>query len=148
MVPEPESWKKSIALKLKKAEQLAQTIKTTNPYKDIFKERKHRKMFLLWSLSAGALQFGYYGMSNWLPSYLEAEVGIKFKEMTMYMIGTFLIMIFAKVVAGMVADRWGRRAVFAFGTMGTALFIPVLVTCQYFMADVAVRFSVRYAICY
>lgn len=127
MVPEPESWKKSIALKLKKAEQLAQTIKTTNPYKDIFKERKHRKMFLLWSLSAGALQFGYYGMSNWLPSYLEAEVGIKFKEMTMYMIGTFLIMIFAKVVAGMVADRWGRRVVFAFGTMGTALFIPVLV---------------------
>ena len=35
--------------------------------------------------------------------------------------------LFAKVVAGMVADRWGRRVVFAFGTMGTALFIPVLV---------------------
>ena len=54
-------------------------------------------------------------------------MGIKFKEMTMYMIGTFLIMMCTKVIAGFIADRIGRRAVFAFGTMGTAIFIPVIV---------------------
>ncbi|SSU24503.1 dicarboxylic acid major facilitator family transport protein [Acinetobacter baumannii] len=73
------------------------------------------------------MQFGYYGVSNWLPAYLESDLGIKFKEMAMYMVGTFLIMMFAKVIAGIVADKLGRRAVFAFGTIGTALFIPVIV---------------------
>ena len=47
--------------------------------------------------------------------------------MAIYMIGTFLTMKFAKVIAGFVADRIGRRIVFAFGTMGTALLIPVVV---------------------
>lgn len=84
-------------------------------------------MFILWIISTGALQFGYYGVSNWLPAYLESDLGIKFKEMAMYMVGTFLIMMFAKVIAGIVADKLGRRAVFAFGTIGTALFIPVIV---------------------
>ncbi len=32
-----------------------------------------------------------------------------------------------KFIAGYVADKIGRRIVFAFGTMGTALFIPVVV---------------------
>ena len=84
-------------------------------------------MLMLWTFSSGFLLFGYFGVSNWLPSYLEAELGIKFKEMAIYMIGTFLTMMFAKVIAGFVADRIGRRIVFAFGTMGTALFIPVVV---------------------
>jgi Sugar phosphate permease len=81
----------------------------------------------LWSFSSGFLLFGYFGVSNWLPSYLEAELGIKFKEMALYMVGTFITMMFAKIIAGYVADKIGRRIVFAFGTMGTALFIPVVV---------------------
>ncbi len=36
-------------------------------------------------------------------------------------------MMCTKVIAGFIADRIGRRAVFAFGTMGTAIFIPVIV---------------------
>lgn len=43
------------------------------------------------------------------------------------MVGTFLIMMFAKAAAGYIADQIGRRIVFSFGTMGTALFIPVVV---------------------
>lgn len=93
----------------------------------IFEDALSRRMFILWSFSTAFLQFGYYGVSNWLPAYLETDLGIKFKEMTMYMIGTFLIMMCTKVIAGFIADRIGRRAVFAFGTMGTAIFIPVIV---------------------
>ena len=47
--------------------------------------------------------------------------------MALYMVGTFITMMFAKIIAGYVADKIGRRIVFAFGTMGTALFIPVVV---------------------
>lgn len=126
MVPEPASWKISFERRARvHAQQPA--VKSTNPYREIFKERRHGVMFLLWVVSTGALQFGYYGVSNWLPAYLESDLDIKFKEMAMYMVGTFMIMIFAKIIAGMIADRLGRRAVFAFGTIGTALFIPVIV---------------------
>lgn len=127
VVPEPESWKKSRQLRLVKVDKDVKKAKGLNPYAEIFKDKKHGTMFLLWVISTGALQFGYYGVSNWLPAYLESDLGIKFKEMTMYMVGTFIIMIFAKILAGLVADKLGRRAVFAFGTIGTALFIPVIV---------------------
>ncbi len=126
LVPEPASWKKARALKLANP-QAGKAQKLENPYVALFKDKQHGKMLMLWTFSSGFLLFGYFGVSNWLPSYLEAELGIKFKEMAIYMIGTFLTMMFAKVIAGFVADRIGRRIVFAFGTMGTALFIPVVV---------------------
>lgn len=122
---EPRSWVEARALKLKG---LSDTIKKReNPYKAIFENPKHRIMFILWTMSSTLLLFGYFGVSNWLPTYLETELGIKFKEMALYMAGTYLTMMFAKVVAGLVADKIGRKIVFAFGTMGTALFIPVLI---------------------
>lgn len=126
MVPEPVSWVKSRKLKLSQTS-IGQPVVKQNPYKEIFSNKKHATIFMLWVLSTGALQFGYYGVSNWLPAYLESDLGIKFKEMAMYMVGTFIIMIFAKVIAGMIADKLGRRAVFAFGTIGTAIFIPIIV---------------------
>ena len=126
MVPEPESWKR--VREMKRTGQIVDNnAKKGNPYITILKDKTHGRMFILWSFSSGFLLFGYFGVSNWLPSYLEAELGIKFKEMAIYMIGTFLTMIFAKIIAGYVADKIGRRIVFAFGTMGTALFIPVVV---------------------
>ena len=122
---EPQSWKEARALKLKG---LNPTIrKSENAYKAIFENPKHRLMFTLWTMTSTLLLFGYFGVSNWLPTYLETELGIKFKEMAIYMAGTYLTMMFAKVVAGAVADKIGRKIVFAFGTMGTALFIPVLI---------------------
>lgn len=127
MVPESESWKRSRQLRAARIESNTQAAKPQSTYREIFKDKKHGTMFVLWVISTGALQFGYYGVSNWLPAYLESDLGIKFKEMAMYMVGTFLIMIFAKIIAGIVADKLGRRAVFAFGTIGTALFIPVIV---------------------
>jgi MFS transporter, AAHS family, cis,cis-muconate transporter len=126
MVPEPESWKR--VREMKRTGQIVDNdTKKGNPYITILKDKTHGKMFILWSFSSGFLLFGYFGVSNWLPSYLEAELGIKFKEMALYMVGTFITMIFAKIIAGYVADKIGRRIVFAFGTMGTALFIPVVV---------------------
>lgn len=93
----------------------------------IFGNPAHRRMFLLWSLTAGLLQFGYYGVNNWMPTYLEKELHVKFSSMTGYMVGTYLAMIFGKIAAGWLADRFGRRAVFAIGAFGSAVFLPVIV---------------------
>jgi AAHS family cis,cis-muconate transporter-like MFS transporter len=43
------------------------------------------------------------------------------------MVGTYVAMIVGKIVAGWLADRFGRRAIFAFGALGTAVFLPLIV---------------------
>lgn len=127
LVPEPASWMESRRKRLNEKASGMVEQKSKNTFEMIFQDALSRRMFILWSFSTAFLQFGYYGVSNWLPAYLELDLGIKFKEMTMYMIGTFLIMMCTKVIAGIIADKIGRRAVFAFGTIGTAIFIPIIV---------------------
>ena len=46
--------------------------------------------------AAGFLQFGYYGVNNWMPAYLESELHMNFKSMAGYMIGTYVAMILVK----------------------------------------------------
>ncbi|ASL47886.1 Putative metabolite transport protein YjhB [Burkholderia sp. AD24] len=125
LVPEPESYIASRDARL-----LGDAIgkkKDVGAMKLVFGDRAHRHMFMLWSLTAGLLQFGYYGVSNWMPTYLEKELHLNFSSMTSYMVGTYVAMILGKVLAGWLADRFGRRAVFAFGAFGAAVFLPAIV---------------------
>lgn len=133
LVPEPQAWLTARAERAReKATDSQQALKKKpdGMFKLIFSDPKASRMFLLWALTAGFLQFGYYGVNNWMPSYLEGELGMNFKSMTSYMVGTYAAMIFGKILAGLAADRLGRRAVFAFGALGTAVFLPVIVLFQ------------------
>lgn len=127
-VPEPPAW---LAARAKRAADKAagveDNVKKESAYSVIFGNPSHRRMFILWALTAGFLQFGYYGVNNWMPSYLEKELGMNFKAMTGYMVGTYVAMIFGKIIAGWLADKFGRRAIFALGALGTAAFLPVIV---------------------
>ncbi|WP_025855045.1 MFS transporter [Pseudomonas sp. CHM02] len=133
LVPEPQAWLTAQAERAREkatGSQQALKKKPDGMFKLIFSDPKASRMFLLWALTAGFLQFGYYGVNNWMPSYLESELGMNFKSMTSYMVGTYAAMIFGKILAGLAADRLGRRAVFAFGALGTAIFLPVIVLFQ------------------
>jgi AAHS family cis,cis-muconate transporter-like MFS transporter len=133
LVPEPQAWLTARAERAREkatGSQQALKKKPDGMFKLIFGDPKASRMFLLWALTAGFLQFGYYGVNNWMPSYLEGELGMNFKSMTSYMVGTYAAMIFGKILAGLAADRLGRRAVFAFGALGTAVFLPVIVLFQ------------------
>ena len=123
LVPEPLAWQQS---RLQQPTH-DKNSEETSAFKLIFKDKRNRNMFILWALTAGFLQFGYYGVNNWMPSYLESELGMKFKEMTAYMVGTYTAMILGKVLAGMMADKLGRRFTYAFGAIGTAIFLPLIV---------------------
>lgn len=123
LVPEPASWQEN---RLKK-ESTNKEVNTSSTWTTIFQDKRNRNMFILWALTAGFLQFGYYGVNNWMPTYLESELGLKFKEMTSYMVGTYAAMIFGKILAGYMADKVGRRSTYAFGAIGTALFLPLIV---------------------
>lgn len=122
LVPEPQAWYHS------RNDLNGQNTNTQeSALKRIFSDPRNRKMFILWALTAGFLQFGYYGVNNWMPSYLESELGMKFKEMTAYMVGTYSAMILGKILAGFMADKLGRRFTYAFGAIGTAIFLPLIV---------------------
>ena len=133
LVPEPQAWITAQAERAKeKASGTRHALKKKpdGMFKLIFSDPKASRMFLLWALTAGFLQFGYYGVNNWMPSYLESELGMNFKSMTSYMVGTYAAMILGKILAGLAADRLGRRVVFTFGALGTAVFLPVIVLFQ------------------
>ncbi|KAA1016201.1 MFS transporter [Paraburkholderia panacisoli] len=125
MVPEPESYVAS--RDARRGNDAAGKKRGEGAMKLVFGDPVHRRMFMLWSLTAGLLQFGYYGVSNWMPTYLEKELHLNFSSMTSYMVGTYVAMILGKVIAGWLADRFGRRAVFAFGAFGAAVFLPAIV---------------------
>ncbi|GAA5008555.1 MFS transporter [Acinetobacter puyangensis] len=132
-VPEPKSWQltKIKAAQgtpaLEKTRVKERPRKSKSIYKQIFINFKHRKMFLLWMTTAFFLQFGYYGINNWMPSYLETEVQMNFKNLTSYMVGSYTAMILGKIIAGYLADKFNRRAVFVFGTIASAIFLPIII---------------------
>ena len=127
-VPEPPAW---VAAQARKAHNPNDTVDAvsgkSSALADNFSDAARRRMFLLWPLTAGSLQFGYYGVNNWMPTYLEKKLHLDFKSMTGYMVGTYVAMIPGKVLAGRLADQLGRRVVFAAGAFGTALFLPIIV---------------------
>lgn len=121
-VPEPPAWR-----------QVAGSRKahlTSDRWKSIFSDPQRRRIFVLWTLTACFLQFGYYGVNNWLPTYIVSELGFNFRSMTGYLVGTYVAMIFGKIVAGYLADRLGRRWMYVFGGLATAVFLPVIVQFQ------------------
>lgn len=136
-VPEPKSWQEAKIEQLKRRElklepvqqhtTATQNAPSESIYKRIFGHTNHRKMFFLWMSTAAFLQFGYYGVNNWMPTYLETELSMNFKAMTGYMVGAYTAMILGKILAGYAADKFGRRITFVFGTVATAAFLPIII---------------------
>ena len=136
-VPEPASWQEAKIEQIKRRElkleapqhvQAAPSAAASESiYKRIFGHQNHRKMFLLWMTTAAFLQFGYYGVNNWMPTYLETDLNMNFKALTGYMVGAYTAMILGKILAGYAADKFGRRITFVFGTVSTAAFLPVII---------------------
>ncbi|SFD36896.1 MFS transporter, AAHS family, cis,cis-muconate transporter [Bacillus sp. UNCCL81] len=116
-IPEPKGWTDKIQKfqESKKNEWLA-----------IFKDSKTRSIFILWVITATFLQFAYYGVGTWLPTYIVTDLGFDFKKMTGYIVGTYLAAILGKIITGWLADRFGRRTMFIIGGVSTAIVLPVV----------------------
>jgi AAHS family cis,cis-muconate transporter-like MFS transporter len=121
-VPEPASWLASRA-----AARISERRFIDNRYHLIFSDRQARTLFILWTLASIFVLSGFYGLNNWLPTYLEKELHIKFSALTGYMIGTYLVAFAGKIFAGRLGDRWSRRGVYVVGCVGAALFLPVII---------------------
>ncbi|MFM0551082.1 MFS transporter [Paraburkholderia sediminicola] len=121
-VPEPASWRASHAV-----ERTSQRRWRDSRYHVIFSNRQTRTLFILWTLASVFILSGFYGLNNWLPTYLEKELHIKFSALTGYMIGTYVVAFVGKIFAGWLGDRWSRRGVYVLGCVGAAIFLPVII---------------------
>ena len=98
-----------------------------SPFSAMWADPPLRHTFLLWSVTAIALQFGYYGANTWLPSYLVKDLGVNVQSMGWYVAGTYTMMVVGKVITGYMADLVGRRVMWVVSGVLTAVYLPVLV---------------------
>ena len=125
VVPEPPSWKRAAdKLSIAPGQSLA---KARSQWRAVLASPDSRRIFMLWTLTSCFLQFGYYGVNNWLPTYVVSELKFNFTKMTGYLVGTYIAMIFGKIMAGYLADVFGRRWMYVFGGLSTAAFLPIIV---------------------
>jgi AAHS family cis,cis-muconate transporter-like MFS transporter len=119
-VPDPPSW-----IENRRNQQRAR-IKPT-PFRAIWADPVIRRLFILWSLASIALQFGYYGATTWLPSYLVRDLGVNLQNAGWYVAGTYAMMFVGKVVTGYLADLAGRRTMWIVVGTVTAVYVPLLI---------------------
>lgn len=98
-----------------------------NEFAKVWADKSVRKIFVAWSLTAIALQFGYYGVNTWLPSYMVKELGVNLKNMGWYVASTYAATVVGKIIAGSLTDYFGRRAIWAASSISTAIAIPVII---------------------
>ena len=119
-VPDPPSW-----VAVQKGQRPGAV--AAGSFGSIWADKITRRSFLLWTVAATALQFGYYGANSWLPSYLVKDMGVKVQSMGWYIAGTYSMMIVGKVTTGYLADIVGRRLIWIVSGVVTALYLPILI---------------------
>ena len=130
-IPEPQAWRDAAArcrqASVNSSCDQGKNVKRKSDWRKIAGNPSSRNTFIAWAVTSIFLQFGYFGVNTWLPGYVESELNISFKSMSGYLTCTFAAMIVGKILAGYMADKLGRKVVFAFGGLSTAAFIPVIV---------------------
>lgn len=101
--------------------------KRENEFAKIWSQKSVRTIFIAWSLTAIALQFGYYGVNTWLPTYMVKELGVNLKNMGWYVAATYAATVVGKIIAGSLTDYFGRRAIWAASSLSTAIAIPLVI---------------------
>ncbi len=122
-VKEPDRWTKVHG----------QTTTTTNPTRmtDIFRPPLRRST-LVGSALAFVAVFGLWGATNWAPTLIRELPDLKGSDAaTLSASVSYAIMalnggaVFGYLAFGPLADRFGRRAVFAFMCLGSLVMLPV-----------------------
>ena len=120
-VQDPASWHAARAAR-------AQSREKSGQFAAIWANPSTRRIFILWSITAIALQFGYYGANTWLPSYLVKDLGVDLANTGWYVAGAYAMMVLGKVITGYLADIVGRKAMWVASGVATAVYLPILIT--------------------
>ena len=78
-----------------------------------------KKVWMLTGFGAGLLTY-LWGLNSWLPTYLQRVRHFDLHHMGFYSALPFILMFFAEIIAGYIADRTGKYALLACGGLLTA----------------------------
>jgi MFS transporter, AAHS family, cis,cis-muconate transporter len=98
----------------------------TSEWSMLFKDKFVLKMVLAWSVCQIGSQAGYYSANNWMPAYLQNELGINMRTAGWFVAGNFVMMVFGKILAGAASDRFGRKATWVVSCVCTAIAFPIM----------------------
>ena len=118
-IPEPRIW----------LERRQGGVPPANPFAILFGPALWRRTVLA-TLLAGSVQFGYWGLFFWLPSFLATPIDQGGAGMTILRSMSWIIPMqigayFGYFSFGFIADRIGRRRAFALFLCAAALLVPV-----------------------
>lgn len=118
-IPEPRIW----------LERRQGGVPPANPFAILFGPTLWRRTVLA-TLLAGSVQFGYWGLFFWLPSFLATPIDQGGAGMTILRSMSWIIPMqigayFGYFSFGFIADRLGRRRTFALFLCAAALLVPV-----------------------
>jgi Sugar phosphate permease len=114
------SWKASRHNKIKEGSN------KLNEWAMIWADKKVSKNFIIWAIGSAALQFGFTGIINWLPSYLVQDLNVNLQSMGWYLAATYFMAILGKIAVGYLSDLIGRRKTWIMAGMLTAAAIPII----------------------
>lgn len=118
-VKEPATWLASRKAALTQG-------KKENQFKTLVKDKKIFRTLLLWMATSIFLMGGYYGIVTWIPAYIVKDLGVNLKAMGWYTSASYVMMMAGKVVAGICADKWGRRPMWVVFGVLTAITLPAV----------------------
>ncbi|MFV0561313.1 MAG: MFS transporter [Enterococcus sp.] len=89
---------------------------------------------------------GYFGLMNWLPSIMQAQLGLSISGSALWMVSTIGGMSLGMLTFGIVMDKVGPRAAFAFFLICSSLSVFLLVMAHSQWSLVAAAVVVGYFI--
>lgn len=93
----------------------------------LYFDRKLRRNLIKWLAAATLLLGGYYAVNAWLPAYMTDEYDVSFHTMTYFIAANYGVMFTGRFLAGVLADRFGRKAIWATACFCTVLVLPILI---------------------
>jgi MFS family permease len=118
-IPEPAVWKRQQAAKVKRG----------NPFAVLFGRELRRRTIIAILLTA-SVQFAYWGLFFWLPSFLARPIeqggaGMSVIRSMSWIIPMQIGAYFGYLSFGLLSERFGRRRVFVSFLVGAALLVPI-----------------------
>ena len=116
---------------------LAFWIRLAVPEPPSFTPRRHAPIRAVLSRTLGlavmlttAVQFAYWGLFTWIPTYLSSPVALGGAGLSMFKSSAWIVPMqtgafFGYLSFGFFADRWGRRPVFIVFVLAAAVLVPL-----------------------
>lgn len=128
------------SLKEPEAFQAAKATKKVTKLRNLFETKQLTWQTIGLSIMVTVQIAGYFGLMNWLPSIMQAQLGLSVSGSSLWMVSTIVGMSLGMLTFGIIMDKLGPRTAFTLFLICSALsvFLLVLARSQWSLVAAAV----------